>query len=404
MFALVLSYALDTNGGNHRFAKAAERFGADPDVLKALALGNTDPAGVVSRFQMAADKFGALSIRSAHRAEQYFAFPNDLRWTRQTEPELRVLVKQADVIHLNNSYMAAQRFRIQKPMLLHHHGSMFRNDPDKMFAIAKHYRMTQAVSTIDLQKPDPSILHWLPTAYNVDELAAFGESHRREDDGKVRIVHAPTNRMLKHTDLLIAAVKLLESEGLPVELVLVEGKTWAECMAVKATADILFDQLLFGYGCNSVEAWSMGIPVISGADDWTLDRMLDQWGDIPFYLANEKTLADRLRQMVKSKNLRAEWAGRGMKHVRRFHDEKPALTILADLYAKTISHYNRIRIPTKAANAVTFRNPRNIKVYTLAGLQVDFVNGMVQSDDPIVIERLRTVAKSRPGLGIEEVA
>src|SRR6185369_446611 len=106
-----------------------------------------------------------------------------------------------------------------------------------------------------------------------------------------RIVHAPTNRTLKHTDLFLEAVRQLTEEGLPIDLDLIEGQTHSECMARKAQADIVFDQLAFGYGCNAVEAWGMGIPVIAGAEDqWVLNRMDQEWGGLPFMLATTQNL------------------------------------------------------------------------------------------------------------------
>jgi hypothetical protein len=400
--ALILSYALDTNGQNARFVKAAEKWGSNDGVIEALAIGHTDPAGVVARFQTSTEKHPILRIRSAHRAIQYFQFPHDLVWDRKTEPEIRRLAEEADLVHLNNSYTAATRFRLRKPMLLHHHGSMFRNDPEKLLEIAKHHRMLQAVSTVDLQRPDPKVLHWLPSAYDVDELEAFGKANRREPDGRVRIVHAPTNRMLKHTDLFVATVEELQAEGLPIDLILVEKKTWTECLKAKAGADIVFDQLDFGYGCNSIEAWAMGVPVISGADDWTTDRMRSEWGQTPYYNATPETLKDRLRALVKSVDLRVEWAGRGMAHVRRYHDELPALTRLAELYAKAIKFHTRIRIPGKGAQT-TFRSKSGRPVY-LDGQPLTFDKGKLKTADPIVIARLRYFVKQRPSFGIEEVA
>jgi len=402
MEALILSYGLDTNGQNHRFTKSAETFGRDPEVLSALAIGITDPAGVVSRFQIAADKLKTLEIRSVHRAEAYFAFPNDIHWDRKTEPMIREMAERADVIHLNNSHAAYRRFRLKKPALLHHHGSLFRSDPKAMLDIATFYRMVQAVSTIDLQRPDPKVLHWLPTAYDVDELLAFGQAHRREPDGKVRIVSCPTNRGLKHTDLLISVVRELEQE-LPVELVLVENKTWAEAMAIKSTADIVFDQLAYGYGCNAVEAWAMGIPVIAGADEWTIERMTGLWRGLPFLRATPETLGKVIREAMRE-DVRKGWAERGMEHVRTYHDEKPALIRLAELYHDAIRAHTRIRIPGKGIRAVTFRT-RGKTVYDLEGQPIVFPPSKVlKVNDPEIIHRLRTLAKRPAAFGIEEVA
>jgi glycosyltransferase involved in cell wall biosynthesis len=401
--ALILSNALDTNGQNARFARASAKYGNDPTVLKALAIGKTDPAGVVGRFEQAAEKLGGLHIRSVSKAKyEYLQFPMDIFWEgRKNEAEIKRLAEEADLIHLNNSWVAYRRFHLRKPALLHHHGSMLRSDPPKIMATARHWRMTQAVSTIDLMRSDPKVLHWLPSAYDIDELQAFRTAHRREPDGKVRIVHCPTNRKLKHTDLLVRVVAELE-KTLPVELVLVEGRPWAEAQLIKATADIVFDQLAYGYGCNSIEAWGMGIPVISGADDWTLERMAKEWPTIPFEEANEQTLAKVMREMVKSEDLREDAAQRGLAHVRRYHGEKPALERLAELYHETMrSHAGPARIPGKG---VTFRNRTGKPVYDDEGGRISFEHGIVTVDDPYTVQRLRTFATKRPGYGIEEVA
>src|SRR6478609_3943284 len=107
--ALILSNALDTNGQNARYVKAARRHGSSDVVIEALAIGNVDPGGVVGRLQEAAGKHPevGLRIRSAHKHDQYFRFSGDLRWgpdaPREERQEVRRLAKQADVIHLNNS-------------------------------------------------------------------------------------------------------------------------------------------------------------------------------------------------------------------------------------------------------------------------------------------------------------
>ena len=149
----------------------------------------------------------------------------------QTEPLIRQLVDEADVVHLNNSYRAAQRFQVRKPMLLHHHGSMFRNDPAKMLGIARGYRMLQAVSTIDLTAPGtrapPLVAHRRTTSTSSRPSA---RPYRREPDGRVRVVHCPTSRETKHTQVLLAAVQHLLAEGLPIDLVLVEGRPWRESL------------------------------------------------------------------------------------------------------------------------------------------------------------------------------
>jgi hypothetical protein len=242
------------------------------------------------------------------------------------------------------------------------------------------------------------VLHWLPTAYDVDELQAFGEQHRREADGRIRVVSAPTNRDYKSTAALELAVKALQAEGLPVDLVLVEGKPWAECMAIKATADIYFDQVILGYGCNAVEAWGMGIPVIAGAQPWTLNKMTELWGGLPFYSATEQTIADAIRDLVQSADLRAEYAAKGMAHVRTYHDEKPALERLVELYMETVTGDVRRRA---AIPAVTFRCESDQRI-DLNGQRIVFTDGLHTTTDPDTVARLRYLT-TRARYAISEV-
>jgi hypothetical protein len=375
--AFIISFAHDTNGQNARFVRAAEKYGKA--VIKSFAIGSQDPAGVVARLQAGAAKGEALSIRSAHRVNPYMDYPMDIEWTPSTEPEIKRLLREADVIHLNNSFRAVARFKLRKPMLLHHHGSLFRSNPENMLALAKAHKMAQAVSTVDLLKPAPDILRWLPSAYDIDELQAIGKANRREPDGRIRIVHAPTNRKLKHTDLLIEIVKRLQWDGYPVDLVIVEQQTNAQTLIEKAKADIVYDQVMFGYGCNAVEAWGLGVPVIAGGEPWTLHEMKKMWGSLPFAEATEKTLSGVIEELVASADARAEYAERGMAHVRKYHDEQPALSILLELYHEALARYHKPRIQGK-------------------GVMFQFANSRPRVvTDVAEVRRLRVQAKSRPG-------
>jgi hypothetical protein len=403
--ALILSNALDTNGQNARYVRASERWGNDPDVVRALALGNYDPAQVVGRFQAAAEKFGNLAIRSAHRSTHiYQAMPADIIWTASSESMVRKLAMEADILHLNNSWRPLQRLRLKRetaPMLLHHHGSLFRSDPRGMLDWAHRNRAVQAVSTIDLQHAAPDVLHWLPTAYDIAALEAFGQKHRREPDGRVRVVTCPTNREIKSTARLEATVARLQAEGLDIDLVVVEGLPWKEAMKIKATADIYFDQVLLGVGCNAIEAWAMDIPVIAGAGPWTLGQMERTWGTIPFRQATEETIGDAIVDLALHPRKRASWAKKGKAHVLRFHDERPALERLAELYGRAIARL--VETPDYPESvAVTF--VADIPSLRLGNQRLDFASGPVVVANPFTANRLRHYALRHPSDGIREVA
>jgi hypothetical protein len=405
---LIISNALDTNGQNTRYATASGKWGTAPEVLKVLAIGHYDPAGVVARYQLAADKFEFLKIRSVHRAEHiYQQMPADVLWRHNNERQIQAMALEADIIHLNNSTVAARRLRLKrtKPYILHHHGSLFRNNPRYGLQEAKNWRALQLVSTVDLMRPAPDYLHWAPTAYDVDWLQEFGKANRREPDGKVRIVQAPTDGKdgpYKSTAALEAAVATARRLGADVELVIIRDRPWAECMAIKATADIYFDQVKLGYGCNAVEAWGMGIPVIAGADAWTLAKMREVYGtkDLPFYEATEDTILDAVLDLVSSKVTRSKYAKRGLAHVRKFHDELPALTRLAELYTKAINepadYIEDIKVPP-----AIFRS--EVPQVRVAGRYMTFTDGLLETDNPHIANALRALALRHPRYGIEEV-
>jgi hypothetical protein len=416
---LIVSAALDTNGQNARFARAAQRWGSDPDILKALVVGDYDPANVGNRYAAASADAEWLSIRAAHVSEAYFEFPVDIRWSRATQPEVQRLADECDVVHLNNSpypYKKLKLARHRKPALLHHHGSLLRNRGVELVADARRFNMVEAVSTIDLLRWAPEAT-WLPTAYDLDELAAVREQHRRPDDGLVRIVSCPTNAEYKSTALLEAAVKQLQAEGLPVELVLVSGKRWAEALAIKATADIYFDQVAVpaidypgGVGCNAVEAWGMGIPVVAGADEWTLARMAQEWNvtqdALPFFDATESTIADAIFELVQSDLLRQEYAGRGKAHAEKYHAEKPALARLAELYGKALAKQQAAVEAGATYDEFapgTFRTDLPKCVVTIGNQRYAFVDQHITITDPRKAQKMRGISKARKQLRISEV-
>jgi len=153
---------------------------------------------------------------------------------------------------------------------------------------------------------------------------------------RIVIAHAPTNRSVKSTAQFLEAINQLKADGYPVELELIERASWAQCLARKSRADIFFDQTLLGYGCNALEAWGMGIPVVAGASDETLDEMERRFGHLPFYHATEETIYDALKELVESPELREQYGQIGHDYVRRFHSEEVVVAQLKDLYLRAI--------------------------------------------------------------------
>lgn len=256
----------------------------------------------------------------------------------------------ADVLHINNDLRYVERFRQLKvdgkALVIHHHGTMFRTRLDYHLEAIERFGATAITSTIDLHALAPEQTCWQPQTYRLDELQSYRQPI---DDGIIRIAHAPTNRGIKGTPQLEQAVRRLQKDGAPVELDIIERQSNKVCLERKGRADIYVDQMILGYGCNAIEAWGMGIPVIAGVDPElarskalqhiplnTRDVMLRTWGELPFYESTEDGLYVALTKML-SPMIRKKYAKKGMEHFLRFHEASVSTDRLRQVYALALS-------------------------------------------------------------------
>lgn len=119
------------------------------------------------------------------------------------------------------------------------------------------------------------------------ELAA--EPAPRPAGGRLRIVHAPSHRYNKGTDIILPVIERLKAR-FDFEFVLVEGLSQDECRKVKWTCDLCVDQIGnrggTGYGISSLEMFAAGIPCLTDFTDFLSESLPGH----PFYLANPETL------------------------------------------------------------------------------------------------------------------
>jgi hypothetical protein len=303
-----------------------------------------DTGGWGGRLKEAFDRHGprGWSCRAMVNADNYIGYPYDLPYRQEN---LERFYDEADVVQLHNTLHGHDFYDDGqgKPTVLLHHGTLFRDSPDIISAQARAIGALQFCSTIDLERPG---VEWLGVPYSLDGpistlpnrgiAVSFAELRqaRYRPSERVRIAHAPTNRRIKGTQAFLGAMRSLVERGLPVEMIFIENQPWAKCLARKAQADIFVDQLVLGYGCNAVEAWALGIPVVAGvADPAVRARMIERWGRLPFAEASEATLEHVLEDMVRSVLCRAEYALAGEEHVRRWHDQAVVAPRLAEIYA-----------------------------------------------------------------------
>jgi len=147
------------------------------------------------------------------------------------------------------------------------------------------------------------------------ELAPYDPPPSRSSE-RIRIGHAPTNRLAKGTDAILAQLRMLE-ESFPVEIVLIENLPHRQALSQKASCDIFVDTVgELGYGVNSLEALAMGIPTAVEI----LPDFEQELGEHPFINISSDTVSERLIPLIKSEELRREHGEKGKRWVEHYHD------------------------------------------------------------------------------------
>jgi glycosyltransferase involved in cell wall biosynthesis len=152
---------------------------------------------------------------------------------------------------------------------------------------------------------NPDLMHVLPessrfTPYSLVFLDEWVPSYTQDQNRLLRIVHAPSNRKVKGSDLILSALESLRAQGFEFELLLVEGMSNAEARAVYESADVLVDQLFAGwYGGLAVELMALGKPVLVYIRDEDLVFIPPEMkADLPFLQITPFTVEEALRDLL----------------------------------------------------------------------------------------------------------
>lgn len=158
---------------------------------------------------------------------------------------------------------------------------------------------------------------------------------------KIRLVHAPTNRVVKGTSYILSALKRL-SDRFPgkIEIVVVEGVSHEEALKIFKTADIVVDQVLVGwYGGLAVEVMKMGIPVASYINDDHFEYVpIPMVKENPIIRINPFDIEEKLLHFIHNREAIAELGMASLRFVERWHDP-------AKLARITEAAYRGLRLP-----------------------------------------------------------
>ncbi|MEA3286473.1 MAG: hypothetical protein U9Q77_03735 [Candidatus Marinimicrobia bacterium] len=182
-------------------------------------------------------------------------------------------------------------------------------------------------SELDLLEKHPNMQYvFLP--YRVNQHVA-----KHELNEPLKICHATRDRYWKGSDIIIKACRKLEkSHG--IEFVLIENQPHDKTLKMKASCDIYIDQVAnlggWGYGMNSIEAFSMGLACCT--------NLLPQYeaflGDHPFVNVHKETLHEDLARLVSDPMLVKQKKKAGRTWVEQTHSVEAVMRSIYGIYLK----------------------------------------------------------------------
>jgi hypothetical protein len=184
----------------------------------------------------------------------------------------------------------------------------------------------------DLLWPNCSAIdteHWKP----IDSARASAIADARHSE--VLVVHPTNHRAVKGTHYLIDAVKDLQGEGLKIRLEVLERRSNEDVRRAMASADIVGEQFIAGFGLTAVEAMALGRPVLSNLS-WLGKEFRDgtTLGECPIVDTSPERLRDDLRRLATNPELRASLGRAGREYVLKYHSAEA----VGQIWKSIVSH------------------------------------------------------------------
>lgn len=152
-------------------------------------------------------------------------------------------------------------------------------------------------------------------------------------DEKIKIVHSPTNRKYKGTELIISVIEKIKKER-KIEFLLLENFERTKLLEIKSECDISIDQVGgtmggTGYGKAGLETLAMGIPTVTNMTKDYADWLPEN----PFVVANNfDELYKALIKLIDNDELRIQKGQKGKEWVTKYHSYENVNKKLKELY------------------------------------------------------------------------
>lgn len=210
-------------------------------------------------------------------------------------------------------------------------------DKLKSHKIKKFDKYADAIFSVN-----PDLLHFLPERaqflpYTIANWDSIERMPNNQDLKKIRVLHAPTNRGAKGSDIIINALHQARRKyGNIFELELVEGVTHEEALKKISKADLVIDQILVGwYGGLAVEAMKMGKPVMAYIREEDLHYIPPRMADDckkAIINADPSTIFEKICEIIDSPQILKDFSESGLDYVNTWHDPIKVAEITRNAY------------------------------------------------------------------------
>ncbi len=192
---------------------------------------------------------------------------------------------------------------------------------------------------------NPDLMHVLPTSaifvpYGHVPLQEEEPRYTQADRERLVFAHAPSNRTVKGTDLILLALEELADEGYRFDLDLIEGVSNAEALDRVRDADVLIDQLYAGwYGGVALEAMALGKPVVAYLREADLGFLPPGMvEDLPLFQASPSTIKEELRRVLEiPREQLVRRAKESRAFAERWHDPRAIAEQIAADYQRALN-------------------------------------------------------------------
>lgn len=271
--------------------------------------------------------------RPNNALERAYFWLSDVRRSSVINKAIREYeLERFDIIHYDggvdffrDARLAKKWKKVGKKIVCHYMGSDLR--------VRGIHPVMDRLSDLNITNESDHLLRHPNIHYIFIPFDASAFTLRTQENERLRIIHSPTNRAMKGTELIIPVIARLK-KGREIEFLLIENTPHSKVLEIKQTCDIAIEQVGnyggTGYGRNSLESLALGIPTVT---EMTPDYVA--WlPENPFVLATPETLYDRLIELIDNPNLRRSKAVHGRAWVEKYHSYESVYQRLIELYFK----------------------------------------------------------------------